>query len=501
MPEREPFTGADNAWRRMGETNNLMTITGILFFEERITYEELRDRLESRLLRFDRFKQKVGGRKRRFRRPYWEMVEDFDIDNHIFEVELPEPKDEETFEDFIGTLMSRPLDERRPLWEIYLMQDAGPPDGNAMAIRINHSLGDGFALLYVLLGLVDNPMDIEFPVGGVSAPPVPEEELAAAAASEADATETAATEADAAEANGGTAPQIESAERTGSAGTETGSGATSAESNQPDPRETAGGASALETLGMAANGVKTAYDLFTMRDEPKTSLLGELGPTKRAGWTRPIDLDRVKKIGRVHDATVNDVLLAATAGAVRRVLEGRGEDTDGMELRFTIPVNLKPMEDRTESLGNYFGLIWAPVPVGTRDLNERIEIIRKRMDARKAGMEAFLMYQLLNIGGAVPETLQNVVMDLFKDSATGIVTNVPGPMDTVKLAGKEVSDLIFWVPQGNDQGLGVSIISYDGSVRIGVAGDANMIPEPAELTDAFEAEIDDLFAQLDPDES
>lgn len=492
MPEREPFSGADNAWRRMGETNNLMTITGILFFEERITYEELRDRLESRLLRFDRFKQKVGGRKRRFQRPYWELVEDFDIDNHILEVELPEPKDEAAFEEFIGKLMSRPLDERRPLWEIYLMQDAGPPEGNAMAIRINHSLGDGFALLYVLLGLVDNPMDIEFPVGGVSAPPVPEEELAESGAT---------SEADPTEANGGTAAVDETEDRTASTGSEPGGEGSSSGSNRPDPADVGGGGSALDTLGMAANGVKTAYDLFTMRDEPKTSLSGDLSPTKRAGWTRPIDLDRVKKIGTAHDATVNDVLLAATAGAVRRVLEGRGEATDGLELRFTIPVNLKPMEDRTESLGNYFGLLWAPVPVGTRDLNERIEIIHERMDARKAGMEAFIMYQLLNVGGIVPETLQGVVMDIFKNSATGIVTNVPGPMDTVKLAGKEVSDLIFWVPQGNDQGLGVSIISYDGAVRIGVAGDANMVPDPGELTDAFEDEIDALFSELDPDET
>lgn len=484
MPEREPLSGPDNAWRRIGETNNLMTITGILFFEEKLGYDELCERLSERLLRFARFKQRVGGRKRRFRRPYWETHEDFDIHNHVFEMELPEPKDEETFKRFIGTLMSRPLDERRPLWEIYLLQDAGPTDGNAIAVRINHSVGDGFALLYVLLGLVDNPHEIEFPIGGVSAPPRPDEEFDAEPTAQVDGGTAVKAQQD---AQSQTAPEVGSDVRSDSDGTS-------------DPREKLQAAGPLETIGMAGKGLKTAYDLFTMDDDPETSFRGELGPTKRAGWTKPIDLDRIKRIGNAHDASVNDILLAVTAGAVRRVLEDRGEDVMGEELRFTIPVNLKPMEERTESLGNYFGLVWVPLPVGTLDLNKRIEIIHERMDVRKAGMEAYIMYQLLNVGGSVPETIQQKVMTLFEDKATGIVTNVPGPVDPVKFAGKEVSDIIFWVPQGNDQGLGISLISYNGAVRIGVAGDQNMIAEPRQLTDAFEAEVDHLLAEIDPAE-
>jgi diacylglycerol O-acyltransferase len=460
MPEREPFSGTDNAWRRMGTTNNLMTITGVLTFEETVTYDELCGRLEERLLRFERFKQKVGGQKRRLLRPYWESLEDFDIHNHVYDLALPEPADQASFERFVGSLMSRPLDESRPLWEVYLIDNVGPDGGNAAVVRINHSVGDGFALLYVMLGLVDNPEDLEFPIGGVSAPPPP-----------------------------------------GAAEHSEGASATELEGSGPpedDPmRREATGPGVLGTIGTAARAVKTGYDLLTMPDEPDTSLYGELGPTKRAAWTRSIELDRVKEIGEAHDATVNDVFLAAAAGAIRRVLDDRDEDTTDLELRWTIPVNLKPMAERSESLGNYFGLVFVPIPVGTRDFHERVEIVNERMDVRKAGIEAFVMYKLLDIGGYVPEPVQQYLMGIFERTATGIITNVPGPVGAAEIAGKEIGDMIVWVPQGNDQGLGISIISYNESVRIGIAADENLLPEPRLMADAFETEIDTLFEQLD----
>jgi diacylglycerol O-acyltransferase len=461
MPDREPLSGPDNAWRRMGTTNNLMTITGVLTFEETVSYEEMCERLESRLLRFDRFKQRVGGQKRRLWRPYWETVEEFDVENHVYELALPEPADQATFERFVGTLMSRPLDERRPLWELYLVDNVGPDEGNAAVVRINHSVGDGFALLYVMLGLVDNPEELEFPIGGVSAPQPPDESDAAP---------------------GGTVESGGDADTGG---------------EEDSMRSEATGAGMLGTVGTAARALKTGYDLVTMPDEERTSLYGELGQTKRVAWTRQVDLERVKRIGDAHDATVNDVLVAATAGAIRRVLDERGEETRGLELRCTVPINLKPMEERTESLGNYFGIVFLPIPVGTRDLDERIDIVRERMDIRKAGIEAFLMYQLLNIAGYVPEPVQNLAMKIFEKQATGVVTNVPGPMGAAKFAGKEIGDMIFWVPQGNDQGLGISIISYNESVRIGIAADASLLPEPRLMADAFETEIDTLVEELE----
>lgn len=470
MPGKQQLSGVDNAWRRMGTNDNLMTITGLLMFNETVTYEEVCDRLEERLLRFDRFRQRVDGRKRTIRRPHWETVEEMNVEDHVYDLSLPEPNNKASFQRFVGTLMSRPLDERRPLWEAYVLDGAGPDDGNAVVFRINHSIGDGFAMMHVMLGLVDNPGELEFPVGGISAPPRPDLE---------DDTGEGSTAAD-----GGTQTVQPTVEESDTGGVE-------------ELREEANPSTLLDSVKLGAKGVKAGYNLLSMRGEPETSLAGDLGPTKRAAWTDRVDLEKVKAVGDAHDATVNEVLLATTAGAIRRVLDARGEDTRELTLNCTMPVNLRPVEERPESLGNYFGITFVPIPVGTRELGERIELVNSQVDLQRAGIEAYLMYQLLNLGGIVPERLQRLIMRFFEEHATGIVTNVPGPLNTAEFAGKEIDDLIFWVPQGNDQGLGISIISYNSKVRVGIASDENLLPDPTEMTDAFENEMEMLVEQVD----
>jgi WS/DGAT/MGAT family acyltransferase len=456
----------------MGKTDNLMTITGILWFDEKVEYEEVCDRLEERLLQFDRFTQKVGGRKRRLRRPYWETVEDFDIDSHVYDISLPDPATDETFQEFIGRLMSRPLDERRPLWEAYLVDDVDDGDGNAIAFRINHSMGDGFALLYVLLGLADNPEEIELPIGNVPMPPGKEVESGAAA-------------------DGGSAEAVSAPDEQAHLQNPNSDSGRSADESA-DLSEIRFG-----KAGLAATTRKQTDHLLRMPDEADTSLRGDLGTRKTASWTDEIDLDDIKDIKRRHDATVNDVLLAVTAGALRRELESRGEETDGLELRCTVPVNLVPMATRDEQLGNGFGLAFLPLPVGTRDLDERIQFMRDNVGVEKLGVEAFLMYKLLDFGGMLPDAAQEQLMELFEDRATGIVTNVPGPLNTIDFAGTEVTDMVFWVPQAVDQGLGISLITYGGSVRVGIAGDANLLPDAGSLSEKFEAEITMLKEQID----
>ena len=470
MGEREPIAGADNAWRRIGTIDNLTTITGVLWFEEAIGYEELCDRLEDRLLRFERFQQRPGGRNRLFRRPYWETVEAFDVETHVQHVALPEPRDTATFQRFVGRMMSRPLDQRRPLWEAYLVEGAG--DGNAVAFRINHSVGDGFALMYVLFGLVDNPDEIEFPMGIVPEPPSADEFQAEAAA------------------DGGTAPGAGPDADAPAPGSDAGR-----EPDRPGTSPTPGGV--LESVRLAGSAVKTGWDLLTQADETETSLRGDLGTAKRAGWTDEIDLSTVRAIGSEHDATVNDVLLGALAGAFRRLLADRGGPVEGRELRVTVPVNLRPMAERDASLGNHFGMAFVPIPVGMPDLGERLRLIHDRMSVRTAGIQAYIMYLTMRVGGHAPDVVMEWLMGQFERRATGVVTNVPGPTDAMEFAGREVTDFMFWVPQANDQGLGISIFSYDGAVRLGIAADANLLDDPDELAEAFRAEVEHLAEASD----
>ncbi|MFT4885615.1 MAG: diacylglycerol O-acyltransferase, partial [Natronomonas sp.] len=272
---------------------------------------------------------------------------------------------------------------------------------------------------------------------------------------------------------------------------------TSADESSHERSRSLGPDGPLDTVRLAGKAAKTGWNMLTQEDETETSFRGNIGTVKRAGWTEAIDLATVKEVGGAYDATVNDVLLAALAGAFRRVLQERGDPVEGRELRVTVPINLRPMHRRDGSLGNYFGLAFVPLPVGEPDLGERIRIIHERMDEETAGLEAFLMYLTLTFGGHTPDFILDLLIEQFENQATGVVTNVPGPLDTVEFAGHEVSDIMFWVPQANDQGIGISIFSYDGSVRLGIAGDANLLSDPDELSEAFRAEIDAEAADVE----
>jgi len=459
--ESESLSGPDNAWRRMGDRTNLMEITGVLVFDDPIDYGDLREVLEERLLPFERFRQRIVGRDFG-RRPRWELDPAFDLDSHLHHVSLPEPQDRAEFQRYVGDLMSTPIDKTKPPWQFYLVEGAG--DGNALVVRIHHSIADGFALLYVMLGLADNPEEIELPIGTMPTPPH----------------------------HRGTDS------RTGN-----GTGPTSVPEPDPDPETTpepAAGdrgklAAAVEAAKRGANMASTGLRAITLPKEPRTSLVGDLGVRKEVAWTDRIDVEKAKAVGRAHDATINDVMLAATAGAFRRYLQENGQPVD-RDLRCAMPVNLKPLDQRTETLGNYFGLGFLSLPVSIADPHERIETIQENTGALKQGTEAFLFLKLLQICGRGPPTLEKLVLKLFENKASAVVTNVPGPKESFSLAGKEVSDVMFWVPQSNGIGIGVSILSYDGDVRVGVATDRGLVPEPFDLAEAFETELAAMVADL-----
>lgn len=456
-PSPEPLSGPDNAWRRMGDRTNLMQITGIVMFEEPIDFDDLAAKFRERLLPFRRFRQRIVGRDFG-RRPRWQVDSTFDIESHVHHVALPEPQDQETFQTLVGRLMSQPIDRTKPLWQAHLVEGAG--EGNALVMRIHHSVGDGFALLYVLLGLADDPGQVELPVGSMPDPP----------------DHARSADSDGPDTDGTDPPDLSDAGADGGGG--------------PGPGRSVG-----DLVSRGSNLVTTAYRSLTLSAEPETSLVGELGVQKRVAWTDEVSVERLKTVGREHDATINDLLLAATSGALRRHLRAKGEPVEGVTLRAAVPVNLKPMDERDEDLGNYFGLGFLELPVGEPAVAARLEHVTEHTGELKQGTEAYLLYTLLRFFGRGPPTAQKLAMRLFRDTATAVVTNVPGPTRRFEFCGEEVSDIVFWPPQSNGIGVGISILSYDGSVRVGVAADKGLLPEPADLAGAFEAELADILGE------
>ena len=218
---------------------------------------------------------------------------------------------------------------------------------------------------------------------------------------------------------------------------------------------------------------------------------GELGTTKQVVWSDPFSLAEVKRIGKTLGGTVNDVLISVLTGALRDYMILVGEDPDAGDLRAMVPVNLRAPDAPLE-LGNQFGLVYLSLPITIADPLQRLYEVKRRMDILKSSPESILTFQVLNALGRMPGDLATTATSYFASKASAVLTNVPGPQETLYLAGAPLRQLMFWVPQSGDIGLGLSIISYDGTVSVGIVVDEKLVEEPELILDFYLQEFETL---------
>ncbi len=235
--------------------------------------------------------------------------------------------------------------------------------------------------------------------------------------------------------------------------------------------------------------------LVALPPDPRTLLKGSLGHDKRVAWSDLLPLPALKKAAHAATATVNDVLVATTAGALRRYLERRGESTAGLEIHAMVPVDLR-RGAAASSLGNRFGFVVLGLPIGVVDPLERIAVVKHRMKELKATSEAVATYGVLRAIGRAPRRVEDLAVSFFGKKSSLVLTNVPGPRSRLSLAGVPVSRIMFWVPQSGRMGLGISIFSYAGEVTIGVMCDAALVPDPEALVADLHAEHAELLARV-----
>jgi diacylglycerol O-acyltransferase len=455
---RKPLSNVDNAWLRMEDPTNLMMISGVMVFGAPMEYERLRATIEYGLLRFDRFRQRVvqsplGGF-------YWEDDPDLDLSYHLQRATLPAPGDQAALQDLASLLASRQLDFSRPLWQFHLVEDyAG---GSALICRLHHCIGDGLALVYVLLSLTETSPDTRLRIDQPRLKRRPRQ-----------------------------AP-LRRLSRPVRAAIKTTQKASEAlvqqcQEMRADPARVA------DLARTGARGTTALARLLLLWPDRKTVYKGELGVPKRAAWSAPLALEEVKAIGKGLGGTVNDVLLTAMSGALRRYLQGRGEKVDGLNFRAVVPVNLRQPGTEAE-LGNKFGLVFLSLPIGIAEPGARLRELKKRMDALKDSLEAPVAFGILTAIGMSPEPVQDIVVNMFGMKGTGVMTNVIGPRTQLYLAGAPLDSLMFWVPQSGHLGLGVSIISYAGQVWMGVITDQGLVPDPDTIVAAFYTEFNELVA-------
>lgn len=434
----EPLSNVDSAWLRMEEPTNLMTITALMTFDEPLDFAALKEDIEDRLLVHDRFRQRVKySWLPLVGKPYWAEDDYFALQAHLRRSALPHPGDQGTLQHLVSELMSTPLDYTKPLWQFHLVEGYGR--GCALIARVHHCIGDGIALVRLLFSLVDEEPDT---------PPGRRDSNGAATAHR----------------------------RAGGLSLAQGLEALLNPARAVELAVT--GASAATELGK----------LVTMSADPHTLFKGPLGVTKRAAWSRAIPLSEVKQLSRLLGVTINDLLLTAVTGALRRYMLEHGDTPDGLSIRAVVPVNLRPPDEALE-LGNRFGLVFLALPVGLADPAARLAELKRCMDELKGSPQAMVAFTVLNALGMASPEVEKLGVKLFAQKATAVMTNVPGPQKTLYLARKPIKEIMFWVPQSGRLGLGVSILSYAGQVRLGVVTDAGLVSDPGRIVGYFQDEF------------
>jgi WS/DGAT/MGAT family acyltransferase len=248
-------------------------------------------------------------------------------------------------------------------------------------------------------------------------------------------------------------------------------------------------------MAQAAAGLATSFGrIGLLLPDSRTLLKGELGVARHTAWSRPLPLDEVKAVGRATGATVNDVLMASVAGALRRYLRGRGQAMEGIDVRALVPVNIRTAEEAPEKLGNHFGAVVLPLPVSLAEPVDRLYELKRRMDHLKRTREAQISSSILQTMGSTPVEIERLGVRFYTSKSSLLMTNVAGPRHRLYLAGQAIRQIIFWVPQLGSIALGISIFSYAGEVVVAVMSSAKIVPDPEAIVDAVEAEFATLQA-------
>ncbi|MCK7547420.1 wax ester/triacylglycerol synthase family O-acyltransferase [Marinobacter koreensis] len=449
-----PMSSVDRAWLRMDTPQNPMMICGVWTLEKPISMKRLRNTLEKRFLCFDRFRQRVVDNGDR---AYWQFDPLFDLDNHLHQIALPGKADKAELQKLVSDMNSTSLNFRQPLWQMHYIDNY--QGGAALLIRIHHCIADGISLVRVMLSLTDK---------------TPEPKLSRVALKHR------------------SKPRQRSAIQTllhravDNVQVATDQARLFIQSVREEPNY---------PLKLASTAGDVAFDLVKLGlapFEPKTGLKEPLSGRKQVAWADPLDLAEVKACAKALGGTINDALLCTVTGALQRHFAAHKEAIPDCGIRVAVPFNLRPLDQPIETLGNQFGLVLVTLPVEVMDPLMCFQQVQENMNRLKRSYQAQVTYSLLDLFGRGPDILERRALDLLSNKASAVLTNVPGPKEALYLAGSKVTQPMFWVPQSGTIGIGMSILSYAGTVQFGITVDKAIHADPNAVMDYFRESFDAL---------
>ena len=434
------MSSADAAWLRMDKPTNLMVINSIMWFDGEPDIDDVRKVVRERLVDpFPRFRQRIVDDHGL----WWEDDPHFDLDRHVRHVRLPDPGGRAELQELVASRAVLPFDRSEPLWELLLVQ--GYDEGGVLVSRLHHCIADGISLMQVLLSMADDG----------------ETELEVAP-------ETASGR--------GMLGRLLSLP---------GAMAREAVDLTVHPGH------AVDLVGTGVGEAAAATKLLALPPDRRTPLRRHTTMDKQVVWSDPLSLDKLKDAAHRAGATVNDLVLTAVAGGVRRELQRRGHQP--VDIRAIVPYNLRPLDEPVpRELGNRFGLVYLDLPVGVAGRGRRLSAMSSRMTEIKRSAEGVVSYGILEVVGQVPAVVEKLAILVFASKASAVMTNVPGPRHRVKMAGRTMLGMTGWPPMSGDIGVSVSIFSYAGEVTVGFMVDRAMVPDARALLADFDSEMQAL---------
>jgi len=455
----ERLTALDASFLYLEDPDTPMHVGGVLVLEcpaGVLDHDALVDLVRRRLPLVPRYRQRVLEVPGHLANPVWVDDPDFDVSYHVRRSALPRPGNAEQLLDLVARLTARPLDRRRPLWEMYLVE--GLAEGRSAVITKTHpALVDGLAAIDIGQVILDESPDAD------AAPPGDPGDWRPR------------------RAPGQVALVWEAVEeylQRPSAVVET------ARTAVGDVRATA-----ARWAGVAG-GIVAAAARTAVRPAPMSPLNAPIGRQRRVAVARAA-LDDVKIIRKANGGTVNDVLLAIVTGALREWLLSRGEPVIGStSVRALVPVSVRSEDDDDASR---VSSLLVDLPVGETNPRVRLARISYAMRALTQSSQSVGADTLSALSGFAPPTLHalgaRAASGLSRRLFNLVVTNVPGPQTPRYAGGARMVEVFPVVPLAKGQGLAIGLTSYDGTVYVGLNADRDSISDVDVLADLIEQEV------------
>ena len=228
----------------------------------------------------------------------------------------------------------------------------------------------------------------------------------------------------------------------------------------------------------------------------------DLSGKKFVAWSKNIDLSLVKRVKTVAGTTVNDVMVSCLAGALNDYLHSQ-PNSDAVKLDdmwASVPVDIRA-STQSVKLKNKFALVFLRLPIVAKNALDRLLATKQRMDIIKASAEPLVTATTVQMLMMLPECVSKPLIDFFSRKMSCVLSNVPGPQHTLYLGGQKITQGIFWVPMRANIGVGLSIFSYNGEIRVGVYADECVLPKPREVVQEFEKNFCKLINELNINEN